>query len=108
MAAAVTTTGACLCCPFYQHDAELFRCELAPAVMAALTKSHYITASGGRIFSQPSIYIDGCIWHEHDVCNAPVSVTFRYCLKTIPHSIILSSRHESDIPSVPGRQVSSS
>jgi len=33
-----------------------------------------------------------------------VSVTFRYCLKTIPHIIILSSRHESDIPSLPGRQ----
>ena len=26
----------------------------------------------------------------------------------IPHIIILSSRHESDIPSLPGRQVSSS
>ena len=36
------------------------------------------------------------------------SVTFRCCLKTIPHIIILSSRHESDIPSLPGRQVSSS
>ena len=35
------------------------------------------------------------------------SVTFRCCLKTIPHIIILSSRHESDIPSLPGRQVSS-
>ena len=32
------------------------------------------------------------------------SVTFRYCLKTISHIIILSSRHESDIPSLPGRQ----
>jgi len=28
------------------------------------------------------------------------SVTFRCCLKTIPHIIILSSRHESDIPSL--------
>jgi len=34
------------------------------------------------------------------------SVTFLCCLKTIPHIIILSSRHESDIPSLPGRQVS--
>ena len=29
-------------------------------------------------------------------------VTFRCCLKTIPHIIILSSRHKSDIPSLPG------
>jgi len=63
------------------------------------------------LFSQPSIYIDGWLYGmsmTSVVCNAPVSVTFRYCLKTIPHIIILSSRHESDIPSLPGRQVSSS
>ena len=59
---------------------------------------------------QPTVYLYRrlAICHEDDVCNAPLSVTFRYCLKTIPHIIILSSRHESDIPSLPGRQVSSS
>jgi len=51
---------------------------------------------------KPTVYLYRrlAIWHEDDVCNAPLSVT-------IPH-IILSSRHESDIPSLPGRQVSSS
>ena len=55
------------------------------------------------VFSQPSIYIDGWLYGMR-----MTSVTFRCCLKTIPHIIILSSRHESDIPSLPGRQVSSS
>ena len=55
------------------------------------------------IFSQPSIYIDGWLYGMR-----MTSVTFQCCLKTIPHIIILSSRHESDIPSLPGRQVSSS
>ena len=54
-------------------------------------------------FSQPSIYIDGWLYGM-----TMTSVTFRCCLKTIPHIIILSSRHASDIPSLPGRQVSSS
>ena len=54
-------------------------------------------------FSQPSIYIDGWLYGMR-----MTSVTFRCCIKTIPHIIILSSRHESDIPSLPGRQVSSS
>ena len=54
-------------------------------------------------FSQPSIYIDGWLYGMR-----MTSVTFRCCLKTIPHIIILSPRHESDIPSLPGRQVSSS
>ena len=50
------------------------------------------------VFSQPSIYI-------YTVGYMPwawrlSSVTFRCCLKTIPHIIILSSRHESDIPSL--------
>ena len=58
------------------------------------------------LFSQPSIYIDG--WLYMAWAWRLSSVTFRYCLKTIPHIIILSSRHESDIPSLPGRQVSSS
>ena len=53
--------------------------------------------------SQPSIYIDGWLY-----AMSMTSVTSRCCLKTIPHIIILSSRHESDIPSLPGRQVSSS
>ena len=61
-----------------------------------------------HIFSQPSIYIDGWLYGM-----SMTSVTFRCCLKTIPHIIIhhiiiMSSRHESDIPSLPGRQVSSS
>jgi len=70
------------------------------------------------VFSQRSIYIDGWLFtddrrHAHGIYYMPwawrlSSVTFRYCLKTIPHIIILSSRHESDIPSLPGRQVSSS
>ena len=55
------------------------------------------------IISQPSIYIDGWLYGMR-----MTSVTFRCCLKTIPHIIILSSRHESDIPLLPGRQVSSS
>ena len=50
------------------------------------------------IFSQPSIYIDGWLYGMR-----MTSVTFQCCLKTIPHIIILSSRHESDIPSLPGR-----
>ena len=45
------------------------------------------------LFSQPSIYIDGWLYGM-----SMTSVTFRCCLKTIPHIIILSSRHESDIP----------
>jgi len=57
----------------------------------------------GPIFSQPSIYKDGWLYGM-----MMTSVTFRCCLKTIPHIIILSSRHESDITSLPGRQVSSS
>ena len=57
----------------------------------------------GTCFSQPSIYIDGWLYGMR-----MTSVTFRCCLKTIPHIIILCSRHESDIPSLPGRQVSSS
>ena len=53
------------------------------------------------VFSQPSIYIDG--WLYAMSMTSVVCVTFRCCLKTIPHIIILSSRHESDIPSLPGR-----
>ena len=58
------------------------------------------------LFSQPSIYIDGWLYAMRMtsvVCNVPV-----LSQNDIPHIIILSSRHESDIPSLPGRQVSSS
>ena len=81
--------------------------QLSTATFARRLKAHLFVSTKlpapRLIFSQSSIYIDGWLYGMR-----MTSVTFRCCLKTIPHIIILSSRHETDIPSLPGRQVSSS
>ena len=55
-----------------------------------LAEASFSTPSVESVFSQPSIYIDGWLYGMR-MTSVAESVTFRCCLKTIPHIIILSS-----------------
>ena len=68
--------------------------SLSSRVLSFTRTGHFKVTRG--FFSQPSIYrpIDGWLYGmsmTSVVCNAPVSVTFRYCLKTIPHHSVFTT-----------------
>ena len=79
-------------CEHQTRTTRVYSCSLGASLMQHVAL-HF--APHSFFFSQPSICIDGWLYGMR-----MTSVTFRCCLKTIPHIIILSSRHESDIPSL--------